>query len=479
MEELERAQYRALAGLQDKAGLSEIYDRHAVLFQPAAFRAVNAAPNGGNDKRSDYLREFLAIGIEGHRTRELQDSLLTLEATSAATVEGERVPYRQLPVRIRQEPTRTRRRGLETARIEIVERRLNPLLIDLVGRQHEVADELLGTSYDRYCETLSGVDFDRLEHHTGRLLDETQDAYDDLLRWFAGRTVPDVEPAELELADLARVLYGPDFDALFPPDRMVERIRGSIEAMGLDLTADGRIELDLEPRPSKTPRAFCAPIRVPDEVNLVLQPIGGYDDYAIFLHELGHALHYAHVDPAQPIEHRRLGDNAVTEAFAFLLEHLIQVPAFLERVLEVRRPDEFLRFIAFRQLVLVRRYAAKFRYERSLHREGPGPARSAEYAERLTAATGARTPEALYLDDVDPHFYCVRYLRAWMLVGTLHLELRERFDEDWFLNPRSGAFLRELWGLGQALPAEELAVERLGVEELSFEPLLQAVDERV
>ena len=110
--------------------------------------------------------------------------------------------------------------------------------------------------------------------------------------------------------------------------------------------------------------------------------------------------------------------------------------------------------------------------------KGQGP-RANEYATRLSDATRARTPRELWIEDVDPHFYCVRYLRAWMFAGTVHVALRERYDEDWFLNPRSGPFLAELWALGQEGRVEDLARDRLGVESLGFGPLMEMIDERI
>ena len=38
-----------------------------------------------------------------------------------------------------------------------------------------------------------------------------------------------------------------------------------------------------------------------NDVRLVIQPRGGWDDYAALLHEGGHAEHFAHVDPALPV----------------------------------------------------------------------------------------------------------------------------------------------------------------------------------
>jgi hypothetical protein len=464
--------------LSDSPGLSAVYDRYRSLFTPAAFEAaeVDSSPKA---RRRAYLREFLAIGIEGYETRSLQDAFLTTEASAVVKVEGETVPYRALPVRIRRERDRSSRAALESARLGFVTEQLNPILVEMVATTHDVARRLAETTYDRYCEDLAAVDFDRLETQTSALLDATRDVYEDLLRYYVRRMLPGVKPDELKTHDLVRILHGEEFHAHFPPDTMVPRITAMIASMGLDLTAGGRIELDLEERPTKSPRAFCSAIRVPDEIKLVLKPYGGHDDYATFLHELGHALHFANVDSEQPIEFRLLGDNAVTEGYAISFDHLTQVPEFLRRVLDVSTADDFLRFVAFRDLMLLRRYCAKFAYERSLHRHGPSPERAAEYAQRLTEATGAQTAAALYLDDVDSHFYCIRYLRAWMLAGTLHHALRARFDVDWFHNPRTGRFLQDLWSVGQAEPAEELASERLGVENLTFDPLLEMVHERL
>lgn len=478
LEGLERAQYRALAGLTETPGLSAVYDRHAFLFEPETFRSV-APPGAPPDPRRAYLREFLAEGIEGHRTRDLRDDFLAAEATSTISLGGETIRYRRAPVLIRREADRGRRAALDAARLAVLSGTLNPLLQEMIERCHAVAQELLGVSYDAYCETLAGVDFDALEREVETLLDETRDAHADLLAHYSRRILSGVRADDLQNHDLAHLLYGAEFHALFQPERMIERVTGAVEAMGLDLTAGGRVELDLDERPAKAPRAFCAPIRVPEEIKLVLQLYGGYDDYTTLLHELGHALHFAHVDPGQPMEFRRLGDNGVTEGYAMTFDHLMQTPEFLRRVIGIDDPEDFLRFIGFRDLVLLRRYGAKFLYERSLHRSGPAPGRAAEYVERLSEATGANTPATLYLDDVDPHFYVIRYLRAWMLAGALHVALRERFDADWFLNPGSGPFLQDLWSLGQALPAEDLARERLGFERLTFAPLLELIHERL
>jgi len=80
-------------------------------------------------------------------------------------------------------------------------------------------------------------------------------------------------------------------------------------------------------------------VRVPDEVYLVVPRVGGREDFAALFHEGGHAEHYANADAGLPMEYRYLGDNSVTESFAFLLEHVTEEPAWLrERVPTRSRP---------------------------------------------------------------------------------------------------------------------------------------------
>lgn len=461
-------------------GLEAIYDAYADLFEADTFAAVRPPEGDGADAdRRAYLREFLASGIEGHRTRSLQERYLDAESRASVEVGGETVPYRELPLRVRRTGDRSLRSAYEEARLAVVERELTPLLEESLATVHTVADELLDLPYDLYCERLARIDFEDLQEKADGLLADTEDLHADLLEWFLSRDLPGVSPGDLEVHDLARLLYGVPYRDRFPDGELVARLTEPVRAMGIDPTAEGRIEFDLEDRPAKSPRAFCSSIRVPSEVKLVLRPYGGYDDYVTFLHELGHALHYGYVDANLPMEFRRLGDNGVTEGFAMTFDHLMHLGPFMRRVVGIEEVESFLRFQAFRDLVMVRRYCAKLGYERSLHRTGPDPALADEYVERLSAATGARTPERLWLEDVDPHFYCVRYLRAWMMAGALHAGLRERFDEDWFVNPRTGSFLLELFSLGQARPADVLARERLGVESLDFEPLVEMILERV
>jgi hypothetical protein len=169
----------------------------------------------------------------------------------------------------------------------------------------------------------------------------------------------------------------------------------------------------------------------------------------------------------------------VTEAFAMLWDHLTLDGGWLRRYTELgqggraaARQCADLEFeLAVAELHMLRRYAAKLGYEIALHRSDYGERLAAEYAERLTEPRASVTRKD-YLLDVDSGFYSARYLRAWQLEAALARTLVERFDADWFRNPRAGAMVRDLMRRGQADPADRLAADA-GLGTLGFAPALE------
>src|SRR4030095_7629836 len=149
--------------------------------------------------------------------------------------------------------------------------------------------------------------------------------------------------------------------------RLVETLERTLAGLGIDLRSQSNVTLDLEQRPSKSSRAFCSPVHVPNEVYLVISRKGGRDDYAALFHEAGHTEHYANVDSELPFEFRYLGDNSVTEGFAFLLEHLTEDPSWLAFAPGDADGDRYLEYVRASKLVFLRRYAAKLTYELELH----------------------------------------------------------------------------------------------------------------
>ena len=103
---------------------------------------------------------------------------------------------------------------------------------------------------------------------------------------------------------------------------------------GSTSTAEQGIRPDLEDRPQKSPRACVIASDPPRVVHLITRAQGGLHDYEAFLHEAGHALHYAGCDPALPLAFRRLSrDHALTEIYSFLLDSISQRARLARRAL--------------------------------------------------------------------------------------------------------------------------------------------------
>ena len=460
---LDREYYLHFSGHQDEFAIEEIYERHPGLFDRAA---VDGLRESGNRE----LLKFAAEGYVEQAVKELAAELARLEASLEVEVDGEPQPFRQSAVTQANEPDPARRRALEAARNAVVAEHLNPLLLEIHERSRELVRELGWPSVRAMTEELWGIDLGALAEQTEAFLAASESSFEQVveprLREEIGLGFDD-----LERADLPAFFRAPSLDASFPAEELLTTFERTLAGMGLDANVPGQVILDTEARPNKSPRAFCSPARVPDEVYLVIARIGGRDDYEALLHEAGHAEHYAHVDRSLPFEHRYLGDNAVTEGFAFLFQHLSEDPAWLERRLGITDAAAISAQARASKLLYLRRYSAKLAYELELHGESPDVAMDELYARRLSEAMHVDWPRATWLNDVDPFFYAAAYLRAWALETHLRAELRERFGQLWFEQPEAGTLLRSLWSQGQRLPAEELLGELTGAR-LDFSAVL-------
>ncbi len=461
--ELGREYYLTGAGLKQEPEFQAVYQRFAELMGDDALAAARGSGSGP-------LVEWI-VGIRiGRLVAPLEEDQLRWEQDSGVRVGEREVPYLRVPIELANEPDRGKRRALDAARATLVAGEVTRLRRERFQLEHGAVMQLGFGDYVSGSSALMGIDLRALARAGEAFLRASEGLYRDALGRLIRRRLG-VSLQELTRADVAWAFRAKDYDAGFPPPQLVDTAVRQMREMGLDAYQSGRVRFDTDERPGKQPRAFCVPVRVPDEVYLVLRPRGGHSDYRTLWHELGHAIHFASVDPARSFADRWLGDNSVTEGFAMLWDHLTVDPGWLKRYSGLREDQvRDLRYeLLVHELYSVRRYAAKLAYEVILHgdlsRGGP------EYARRLTDATLFRYDEADYLQDVDPGFYSARYLRAWQLEAAVSAELVRRYDEDWFRNPRAGGFVQHLMSRGQADPADRLASEVTGAP-LSFTSLL-------
>jgi hypothetical protein len=450
--DLDEEYYLHFSGQKESLDVEQVYERYEELTRLETAKRMEGAPT--------ELWRFACEGYLGNLTREHQARLARVEAALEVTVDGQTIPYRMLRVAMSNEPDRDKRRALEQSRISLLDEHLNPVYLEAAQIDREAVHQLGAPNYYELYKRF-GYRLDELADECRSVLDETEKLWeregDRLFRSRLGIGLTDARPW-----DVARLFRAPDLDQLYPPDRMLPALEATLGDLGVDLRSQSNVHLDLETRPSKTPRAFCAPIEVPGKVMLVIQPIGGKDDWAALFHEAGHTEHYAHTSADLLLEDRRLGDMAVTEGWAALLEHLVTDPAWLNRRLDVPRPRELAYDGAVSLLYFVRRYSAKLLYEIEFFQAADLPSMRPRYFEILSDALKLPVNSESYLDDIDGSFYVIGYLRSWAFESQLREFLRSEFGNEWFARREAGDLLRELWSLGQGPTADELLKDVTG-----------------
>jgi hypothetical protein len=213
----------------------------------------------------------------------------------------------------------------------------------------------------------------------------------------------------------------------------------------------------------------------PAVVHLITRAQGGLHDYQAFLHEAGHALHYAGCDPSLPYTFRNLSrDHALTEIYSYIVEAISRQPGWHARhfALSDEQARENAEATVFLEALLFRRYVAKLQFElrfwARFRNDGGTPD---GYAEHLTTATGLRYRRDGYLADMDAGFYSADYLRAWIRSAQLRSYLEREVGADWWENAETGERLRALFHEGTRPSSEQIAA-RLGFDPLDTGPLL-------
>jgi hypothetical protein len=455
--ELDEEAYLHFAGHKETYDLGPIYERHAELTELDTALAIGASVDGGRNVRE--LWRFACEGYLGNFVSDEEEKIAEAE-TKTVRVGDEEIPYRDLRPRIANADDRDDRMRLELARNDATEEHN-----ELYARKHEVVHQetarLGAPSYTDLYRDGFGYALDDLAAQCRAFLDATERLWEDAGdRFFRSRI--GVGLGEIERWDVSRVWRGVAWDAAFPKERMVPALEVTLGDLGVDLRGQRNVELDLEDRPNKSPRAFCVPIEVPERVVLVIKPQGGPDDWRAFFHEAGHMEHFAHTSASLTVEERRLGDNALTEGWAILLEHLTIDPVWLERRLDFPRPREYAAEGATQLLWLLRRYCAKLIYEIEFHSVDDVTTMRPRYVELLGDALKVTPSSSDYLADIDDAFYASKYLRAWAFETQLRAYLRETFGNAWFTRKDAGSLLRELWSEGQKPTADEVLQEVTG-----------------
>jgi hypothetical protein len=470
-----REYYLVLSGQKATLELMRIYERYGALFtQDSIFRLKQLLEEASTDFATNrvsinHLLNFATDQFLENAAKVLTEEISAYESLSKIEWQGREIHFQEAFVVIKNERDRESRRALYQKRVELIEA-ANDLRAERLSKIHAAARALGFENYAVMHEQLRNKDYARLAGEAEKLLEQTEAIYVIRLGEALRRDLH-INIEDAERVDALYFLNLSEYDERFPANQLLRVYKETLQGLGIDSDKQKNIYIDSESRPRKSARAFCAPIEIPEEVKLVIRPVGGQSDYQAMFHEAGHAQHYGWTSPTLLPEFKYTGDYALTETYAFLFNHLPTESDWLASMLRFADNRAFIRSATLTRLHIVRRYAAKLMYERKLHADNNLSSAPALYAQLQTNATKFQTGEAEFLTDLDDGFYSANYLRAWAFEVALRDYLKTRFDKRWWESKRAGNFLREIWDTGDRYDADEMAAQ-IGIGPINFDLLI-------
>jgi hypothetical protein len=466
-------------GEKEVSEQAAIVARYSDLFSRAQIDALHEAETSasGDDRERLYrLRKTCEGGLISAELVEKSDQLENALIAARVTFKGQEMPLRAAQARLAVLDAYADRE--ELGNLERTESaKLNPQRLELLTTAEELEADVTG-EHDPIARTEEekAISLRDLERALVAAADATTVPFEQMRdRWFDKILGPerDAQPTSGHVAYVRRLS---PLESTYTKEDAVPVCLATTLAVGFDLTAIPNIRLDLEDRPQKNPRACVIASDPPEIVHLITLAQGGLSDYQAFLHEAGHALHYAGVDPRLPFTFRAISrDHALTEIYSYIFEAITREPGWHAPHfgLSDAQAQENAEATTFLESLLYRRYTAKLRYELGFwsHFDEERGSSPRDYSQLLTEATGVRYDPRNYLSDMDGGFYSADYLRAWIRSAQLRAYLIREVGEDWWRDAKTGDMLRELFLEGSKPTSEEIA-GRLGFEPLDTGPLV-------
>ena len=357
-------------GEKEVSERAEIVARYAELFtrdQLAGLREAESEAGEGEERERLYrLRKTCEAGLISAELAEREDALENAILAARVEFKGEQLPLRTAQAQLAVLTGYADRDELGRLSTE-VSATFNDERLDVLRAGEKLEADVSGIDDPvERNEEEKGISLSELEGALAAASEAVTGVYDQLKeRWVERLLGPEREqvPSSSHIAYLRRLS---PLEAIYTKEQAVPVCMDTLKRLGFDLESEPNIKLDLDDRPQKSPRACVIPADPPKIVHLITRAQGGLHDYQAFLHEAGHALHYAGCDPALPYTFRNISrDHALTEIYSYIVEAISRQPGWHARYFDLsdEEAEQNAEATVFMEALLFRRYAAKLQFE--------------------------------------------------------------------------------------------------------------------
>ncbi len=465
-EKMNREYYLHLSGQKSTLEIIPIYVEHSELFETEIQQELTKLivqlqkndPSFTKEESRQLLflwqgailyRSFFEFGM-------IEEEQNNLEASLTINFKGKNIHWRDFNKTLSDLKEKQERNDLVATANQLAVQ-FNPLRKRMVETADQIAKKM---NFNNYCDLslqTKSINLESLKISASKILSETKNKYNELFQKYILGNSSIFNSSVLYSHDIQAHLKDKLSRIRIPANDMVQHLHRAYSSIGINTDLPNLL-FDLEHRPTKTPRAYCLTPRVPEEVILIIKPSGTINDYRALFHESGHCLHYAYTDPNLPMEYRILGDNTITETWAFLSESFLNTQFVLEKILDIPNRDilEYLPLIQFDKLLAVRRMCIKIEHETEILSYGMLSEKDAKSFNHSYESHMNFSPLPWAYMFFDPALYSAQYLQAWILEAQILKYLRNEFEE-WYKNPNTGAWLIHQWKKGQKPSKSDLS----------------------
>lgn len=434
----ELGKYYLLGGKGKKTNLNlkEIYAKHSELF---TYKNIDFIQKNIQieSKLKRHLLSFVIQGYIGNRISQFNQDIVEAELGASVKIDKRPISLRYAMLLLPAEKNREKRLVIDKL-LGDMQDTINPLREKRINALKVIATEIGYKSYIHLIEDITGINLNIMKKEAELFLVHTEEKYLSLLKSLENAYLDD--KVLLEKSDITYIFKLNPFDKYFPEIELIPTIEDTLFGMGINIHNQSNINLSFERAEGKSPKSFCCPVSIPEEIHLVFNPKGGIEDYKASLHETGHSQHYAFTSKELPFEYKRLGDKAVGEGYGFLLQQLTSNLKWIKRFVNMEKDDMSLyqTYVTGYNLYMVRRFCGKLLYEMEIF-SGPlnDQTLKHKYKNIMELAVKVKANPYNYLLDLDLGFSTPYYIRAWVFESYLRDYAQVNYGEEWFSNKQS------------------------------------------